>query len=99
MMHKGKLVLAGLAAAALLAAAPAGAQSVDFRGKQIKVLIGFGPGGGYDQYGRIIATHMGKQLPGNPTLVPQNMPAAGSLQAANRIYIQAPKDGTEWGII
>jgi tripartite-type tricarboxylate transporter receptor subunit TctC len=97
-MHPSKLVLAGIAAA-LLAVMPAGAQTVDYKGKQIKLLIGFGPGGGYDQYGRIVATHMGRHLPGNPTLVPQNMPAAGSLQAANRIYIQAPKDGTEWGIV
>ena len=97
-MRVSHFLLAGFATA-LLASAPAAAQSVDFKGKQIKLLIGFGPGGGYDQYGRIIAAHIGRHLPGNPTLVPQNMPAAGSVQAANRIYIQAPKDGTEWGIV
>jgi tripartite-type tricarboxylate transporter receptor subunit TctC len=97
-MRIAKLLLAGLAGL-LLAGPPAAAQTVDFKGKQIKLLIGFGPGGGYDQYGRIIATHIGKHLPGNPTVVPQNMPAGGSVQAANRIYVQAPKDGTEWGII
>jgi tripartite-type tricarboxylate transporter receptor subunit TctC len=93
-----KLLLAAITALPL-AGPPAIAQAVDFKGKQIKVLIGFGPGGGYDQYGRIVAAHIGRHLPGNPTMVPQNMPAAGSVQAANRIYIQAPKDGTEWGII
>jgi len=97
-MRTPGLLLAGLAAL-LLAPLPTLAQTVDFKGKQIKLLIGFGRGGGYDQYGRIVAAHMGKHLPGSPTLVPQNMPAGGSVQAANRIYIQAPKDGTEWGII
>jgi tripartite-type tricarboxylate transporter receptor subunit TctC len=97
-MRISTLVRAGFSAL-LLAGPPAHAQTVDFKGKQIKLLIGFGPGGGYDQWGRIIAAHIGKHLPGNPTLVPQNMPAGGSVQAANRIYIQAPKDGTEWGII
>lgn len=97
-MGPHKILLAGLAAL-LVVAPPAIAQTVDFKGKQVKLLIGFGPGGGYDQYGRIVAAHIGRHLPGNPTLVPQNMPAAGSVQAANRIYIQAPKDGTEFGII
>jgi tripartite-type tricarboxylate transporter receptor subunit TctC len=92
------LLLAAITALPL-AGPPGVAQTVDFKGKQIKLLIGFGPGAGYDQYGRIVAAHIGKHLPGNPTLVPQNMPAAGSIQAANRIYVQAPKDGTEWGII
>jgi tripartite-type tricarboxylate transporter receptor subunit TctC len=76
--------------------APASAQAVaDFyAGKSIQVLIGFSPGGGYDLYGRLIARHMGRHIPGNPKLVPQNMPGAGSLKAVNYLYGVAPKDGT-----
>ena len=76
--------------------APASAQTVaDFyAGKTIQVLIGFSPGGGYDLYGRVIARHMGRHIPGNPKLVPQNMPGAGSLKAVNYLYGVAPKDGT-----
>ena len=76
--------------------APASAQTVaDFyAGKTIQVLIGFSPGGGYDLYGRLIARHMGRHIPGNPKLVPQNMPGAGSLKAVNYLYGVAPKDGT-----
>ncbi len=79
--------------------APANSQTVDFRGKQIKVLIGYGPGGGYDQYGQLVAAHIGRHLPGNPTVLPQNMPGGGSLLVAQKIYTQSPKDGTEWGIL
>ncbi len=75
---------------------PVHSQTVDFRGKQIKLLIGYGPGGGYDQYGRLVAAHIGRHLPGNPTVVPQNMPGGGSLLVAQKIYAQSPRDGTEW---
>jgi len=76
--------------------APAAAQSVaDFyAGKRINVVIGFGSGGGYDQYARVFARHMGDFIPGKPTLVPQSMPGAGSRKAANWLYNVAPKDGT-----
>ena len=76
--------------------APASAQAVSdfYAGKTIQVLIGFSPGGGYDLYGRVIARHMGRHIPGNPKLVPQNMPGAGSLKAVNYLYGVAPKDGT-----
>jgi tripartite-type tricarboxylate transporter receptor subunit TctC len=63
------------------------------------MVIGFGPGGGYDLWGRVVARHIGKHLPGNPSVVPQNMPGAGSYNAANHIYNIAPKDGTVMGII
>jgi tripartite-type tricarboxylate transporter receptor subunit TctC len=84
------------ASAAVLMSSPTAAQSVaDFyAGKSINVLIGFTPGGGYDIYGRTLARHMGRYIPGNPKLVPQNMPGAGSLRAANYLYSVAPKDGT-----
>jgi tripartite-type tricarboxylate transporter receptor subunit TctC len=68
-------------------------------GKTFRMIIGFGVGGGYDQWARTVAQHMGKHLPGNPTLVPQNMPAGGSIAATNYIYELAPKDGTVLGLI
>ena len=63
------------------------------------MIIGFGPGGGYDLWGRTVARHIGKHLPGNPNVIPQNMPGAGSYTATNYIYNVAPKDGTALGII
>jgi tripartite-type tricarboxylate transporter receptor subunit TctC len=84
---------------ALLAAAPAHAQSDTLAGKSVNLIIGFGPGGGYDLWGRVVARHIGKHLPGNPTVVPQNMPGAGSYVAASHIYGAAPKDGTVFAII
>jgi tripartite-type tricarboxylate transporter receptor subunit TctC len=75
-------------------------QPVSFAGKQIKISIGFSPTGfGYDTYGRLLARHMGKYLSGNPTIVPQNRPGAGSLNLANYLYNAAPKDGTEIAIV
>ena len=80
--------------------APAWAQAgPTLAGKNVQMLIGFGPGGGYDLWGRVVARHIGKHLPGNPTVVPQNMPGAGSFVAANNIYNLAPKDGTVMGLI
>jgi tripartite-type tricarboxylate transporter receptor subunit TctC len=58
------------------------------------MLIGYGPGGGYDLYGRLVAEFLPRHLPGNPTVVPQNMPGAGSFVAAKYMYEVAPKDGT-----
>jgi tripartite-type tricarboxylate transporter receptor subunit TctC len=90
-----------LVAAALFGAAPAAAQSAaePFAGKNVTLIIGFGPGGGYDLWGRTVARHIGKHLPGKPNVVPQNMPGAGSYVAASHIYSAAPKDGTVMGII
>jgi tripartite-type tricarboxylate transporter receptor subunit TctC len=68
-----------------------------YKGKTMQLLIGFGPGGGYDLYGRAVARHMGRFIPGNPTLVPQNMAGAGSVRAASSLYNAAPKDGTVIG--
>ena len=97
-------IAAGLAAIlclcpAIANAAPAGlASSANFyRGRTIFVTVGYTPGGGYDLYARILAQHMGKHIPGNPTMIPQNMPGAGSIKAANYIYSVAPKDGTAIG--
>ena len=71
----------------------------DFAGKTISVYIGSDAGGGYDFYGRLLARHFGQHVSGKPTVVPQNMPGAGSLRAANYLYNAAPKDGTAIGII
>src|SRR5262245_63246957 len=70
-----------------------------YRGKLIKVVVGFASGGGYDVYARLLARHFGKYIPGNPGLVVQNMVGAGGLRAANFIYSAAPKDGTTIGIL
>jgi tripartite-type tricarboxylate transporter receptor subunit TctC len=90
-----------LAAAAALAAGaasgtPAQAQSVEqfYGGKSITMSIGFQAGGGYDIYGRLVARHMGKHIPGKPNFVVQNMPGAGSLRAAQHLASIAPKDGS-----
>src|SRR5579864_8716898 len=88
-----------LAAALLLAMGAAAAAQTDFAGKSIKLYIGTGPGGGYDTYGRLVARHIGRHLPGSPTVVAQNMPGASSLTLTNYLYNTAPRDGTALGII
>jgi tripartite-type tricarboxylate transporter receptor subunit TctC len=65
-----------------------------FAGKTLRVLVGFSPGGGYDLYARELARYIGRHVPGNPTVVVQNMPGAGSLKAVNYLYNAAPRDGT-----
>src|SRR5579871_448153 len=84
-----------VAAGGALAQAPAGG----FAGKTVNLIIGFGPGGGYDIWGRLVAGHIGQHLPGNPAVVAQNMPGGGSYRAASYIYNQAPKDGSTFAII
>src|SRR5215468_9583876 len=86
-------VAVGIAAAILLPSVPAQAQSVaDFyRGKTLRMLIGYGPGGGYDIYGRLVAEFLPRYLPGNPTIITQNMPGAGSFVAAKYLYEVSPR--------
>jgi tripartite-type tricarboxylate transporter receptor subunit TctC len=90
---------AALVILAALTTGPARAQTVEefYRGKSVNLVIGFSAGGGYDLYARHLARHIGKHIPGNPAIVPQNMAGAGSLRAANFIYTAAPKDGTTFG--
>jgi tripartite-type tricarboxylate transporter receptor subunit TctC len=94
---------AGVAAAAVVAIGAASAQDqsvADFyKGKTVNIYIGYSPGGGYDQYARVLAEHIGKHIPGNPTVVPQNMPGAGSLKLVNWLYTAAPQDGTAMGMV
>src|SRR6266849_3581810 len=70
-----------------------------YKGKNVDLMIGSSVGGGYDVYARLIARHMGKHIPGNPTMVAKNMEGAGSLRLANWLYNVAPKDGTAIGTI
>jgi len=86
-------------AAALVAAQAARAAGVEdfYKGKTVSLVIGYSVGGGYDAYGRLLARHLGKHIPCNPTVLPQNMTGAGSLKAANYLYSVAPKDGTVIG--
>jgi tripartite-type tricarboxylate transporter receptor subunit TctC len=79
--------------AAVLAAATAGAQPKFFEGKTIRIVVGFSPGGGFDTYSRAIARHLGKHVPGRPTVAVENMPGAASLIAANHTYKVAKPDG------
>ena len=84
---------------AALQTAPAGAQSPAefYQGKSVDMQIGYSVGGGYDLYARLLARHLGRHIPGNPTLVPKNMEGAGSLRLANWLYSAAPRDGTVIG--
>jgi len=97
------MLMRGVAAALLLTGvlttqASADAVSDFYKGKTITMIVSYGPGGGYDTYGRILAQHMSKHIPGKPTIIINNMPGAGSLKGANYIYNVAPKDGTAFGI-
>lgn len=90
-----RLFAGALAACALAASTQtAVAQAPFYQGKTIQIVVGFGPGGGYDAYARLIARAMGNHIQGNPVFVVQNMPGAGSRVAANWLYNVAPKDGT-----
>jgi tripartite-type tricarboxylate transporter receptor subunit TctC len=87
-------VLIGLAAPPVAMADPV----EDFyRGKSLDLMVGFSPGGGYDVYARMVGRHIGKHIPGNPTVVVKNMEGAGSTRLANWLYAVAPKDGTVFG--
>jgi tripartite-type tricarboxylate transporter receptor subunit TctC len=109
--HTPEVEMSKLASAALLAGSvlffgfadprPAAADAVaDFyRGKTINVLIGVGVGGEYDIQARLVGRHIGKHIPGNPTVVPQNMTGAGGMRMINYLYNVAAKDGTYIGMI
>jgi tripartite-type tricarboxylate transporter receptor subunit TctC len=90
--------LAAASLLALLSCAPAPAAEF-YAGKQITFIAGSGVGGGYDLLARLTARHIGRLIPGHPTVIVQNQPAAGSLVAANQIYNTAPKDGTAIALI
>jgi tripartite-type tricarboxylate transporter receptor subunit TctC len=94
-------LFSGMVAAAIAATAPSAfAAGVEefYKGRTLQVVIGYSAGGGYDLYARVLARHIARHIPGNPTVTPQNMPGAGSLKAANYLYSVAPRDGTVIGI-
>src|SRR5687768_12204705 len=100
-MARGSAVLGASLLLAAVAGAPAQAQSVaDFyRGKTVNVLIGVGVGGEYDLQARLVARHIGKHIPGNPNVVPQNMTGAGGINMANHLYNTVARDGTFIGMM
>ena len=69
-----------------------------YKGKQINLIVGYGPGGGYDVVARLLVRYLSRYVAGNPNIVVQNMPGAGSLRATNYLYSVAPKDGTTIGL-
>lgn len=95
-----RMALAAIAMAAVVGVQfDASAQTVEefYKGKTVELYIGYTVGGGYDSYARALARHMGKHIPGNPTVVPVNMEGAGSLRMTNWLYEAAPQDGTVFG--
>jgi tripartite-type tricarboxylate transporter receptor subunit TctC len=94
------LVFATAAAFALVAPAQAQNPAVSFAGKQIRLLIGFSPTAyGYDTYARLLARYLGRHLPGDPVVVPQNRPGAGSISLTSYMANAAARDGSEIAIV
>ncbi len=90
-----------LTATALCLAIGSSAQAQDdfYEGKTIQLIVGYSAGGGYDRYGRTVARHIGKHIPGNPDVIVRNVPGAGSLVAMNQLANSMPKDGTVFGTV
>lgn len=97
---RARIIAAAICAAGLFVTHQAQAQTVEefYKGKAIRFLVGYGPGTGYDVYMRVVQRHIGKHIPGRPTVVPENMPGAGGLIMANYLYNVAPRDGTAIGL-
>jgi len=96
---RARVVAGSMLALVLSATAPHADPVANFyHGRTITLVIGYSAAGGYDTYARVVAQHLGKHIPGNPTIVPQNMEGAGSLRAANYLYNAAPHDGSVIGI-
>jgi tripartite-type tricarboxylate transporter receptor subunit TctC len=94
-----QVLLAAAVAATVTGVAVAAAQAPSLADKTVTMVIASGAGGGFDLWGRAVARHIGKHLPGRPNVVPQNMPGAGGFLAANNIYNVAPRDGTAMAIV
>jgi tripartite-type tricarboxylate transporter receptor subunit TctC len=96
---------ATIMAVACLAASAAKAQDSQdsiasfYRGKTVSIVVGSAVGGGFDTYGRLVGRHLGRFIPGNPTVIVQNIPGAGSNRAASYVALNAPKDGTVIGAV
>lgn len=104
-MNALRLILSCFGAAGVLLSTsviqPAAADAVaDFyKNRTVTLYIGYGPGAGYDTYGRTVARHWGKHIPGNPNVIVVNRPGAGSLVLTNELYNTLPKDGTAFGLV
>src|SRR5215469_7920397 len=100
-----RTAIATIIAAACFGAGAAKAQESQesiasfYRGKTVSIVVGSAVGGGFDTYGRLVGRHLGRFIPGNPTVIVQNMPGAGSNKAASYVALNAPKDGTVIGAI
>lgn len=92
----GRALVSAIVLAAL--SVPTAAEEAFYKGKTVTLIIGSNASGGYDGYGRLLARHLGKHMPGNPGLVVQNMPGANGVRAASHVYSVAAKDGTVLGI-
>src|SRR5215470_1739766 len=102
-MNRYRAVVSLTSAALLAAASAAGGHAQDaveafYNGRQINLIVGYGPGGGYDLTARLVARHISRFVPGHPSAVVQNMVGAGSLRAANYLYGAAPRDGATLGV-
>jgi len=93
------VVTIGASAASTLAPTAARCDDISdfYAGRTVQLVIGYATGGGYDDYARLVGRHIGRHIPGNPTVVVQNMPGAGSIRAANYLHNIAPKDGSVFG--
>ena len=96
-----KTIIVTLATSLCIAGTAAAQDAIaDFyRGKTVRITVGSAVGGGFDGYARLVGRHFGKHIPGNPTVVVQNIPGSGSNKAASYVALQAPKDGTAIGAI
>jgi tripartite-type tricarboxylate transporter receptor subunit TctC len=94
---RGKSLMIVAALAALASVARADSMADFYKSRSISMIIGYSVGGGYDAYARLLAHYIGRHIPGEPSIAPQQMTGAGSLRAANYIFSVAPKDGSVLG--
>src|SRR3954465_153540 len=101
MMHRFCVITAIVLTACLSEPVSGFAQPADsfYKGKQITMLVGTAAGGGYDTYARTLARHMSKYIPGNPVIVPKNVPGADGAIEASTLYNTAPRDGTTFAAL
>src|ERR1700756_3511808 len=92
--HRNLLVLTVLSLACIASSATAQSVVDFYKGRTVSIIVGFGPGGGYDLYGRVLGRHLGAHIPGRPSVTVQNMEGAGRVRAANYVFASAPADGT-----
>ncbi len=93
---RNAVIAASILSACLASHAAADSVADFYKANAVTIVVGFGVGGGYDVYSRTLSRHMGRHMPGAPTVIVRNMPGAGSMAAANYIYTNAPRDGTQF---